>query len=87
MPEAIEVRAPDGLTCQIAHSAKGFSPIRWNAVTDGTTYVPRRPSAGLRAHVFATAHAAMMAAYRERLQQEQAIKSLDEEPFGPRRDS
>ena len=81
MPKAIEVRAPDGLICRVAHSAVGYSPIRWNGHIDGSVYVPKEPSAGLRAHVFATAQAAMMAAYRERLQQEQAIKSLDvEEP-------
>jgi hypothetical protein len=45
---------------------------------DGKVYVPRKPSAGLRAHVFSTAHAAMMAAYRERLQQEQALRQLDD---------
>jgi hypothetical protein len=85
MSNAIEVRAPDGLICQVVHSARGFSPIRWNAWMDGSIYVPREPSAGLKAHAFSTAHAAMMAAYRERLQQEQAIKSLGEEGVRPTR--
>ena len=79
MPNAIELRAPDGLICVIVRSARGFSPTGWNARMDGSVHVPKEPSAGLRAHVFSTAHAAMMAAYRERLQQQQAIKSLGEE--------
>jgi hypothetical protein len=82
MLDPIDVRAPDGLICQIARSASGFSPIRWNVQIDGSIYMPKEPSAGLKAHVFPTAHAAMMAAYRERLQQEQAIKILGEEELG-----
>lgn len=82
MPNAIEVRAPDGLICVVISSARGFSPSHWNAHVDGSVYVPKEPSHGLKGHGFSTAHAAMMAAYRERLQQEQAIKSLDEERFG-----
>jgi hypothetical protein len=38
--------------------------------------MPKEPRAELKALWFPTAHAAMMAAYRERLQQEQAIKIL-----------
>jgi hypothetical protein len=76
MPNTIEVQAPDGLNCQVAHSVRGFSPIGWNPRVDGSIYIPREPSGGLKAHLFATSHAAMMAAHRERLQQEQAIEYL-----------
>jgi hypothetical protein len=78
MRRTIGVTAPDGLICQVVHTARGFSPRRWSAHTDGKVYVPREPSAGLRAHAFPTARAAMMAAYRERLQQEQALRQLDD---------
>ena len=86
MPIAIEVRAPDGLICLVDHVATGFCPIRWDTRgRDSSIYVPKEPSAGLKEHVFATAEAAMMAAYRERLQQEQAIKSLGEDKDDPSR--
>ena len=63
------MRAPDGLICQIARSASGFFRSAGMFQIDGSIYMPKEPSAGLKAHVFPTARAAMMAAYRERLQQ------------------
>ena len=78
MADVNEVRAPDGLVCEIVRSAWGFSPTRWNGPIDGSNYVPKEPSPGMRAHIFGTAEAAMMAAYRERVQQQLAAKSLGE---------
>jgi hypothetical protein len=76
MPETILLKAPDGITCEIARTARGFSPRRWRVHVDGGIYAPREPSAGLKAHVFSSARAAMMAAYRERRQQEEALRHL-----------
>ena len=78
-PKAINVEAPDGMICEVVRAAsRRFSPIRWKGLENGKTYVPKAPSAGLKAHRFSSARGAMMAAYRERLQQEEALRSAHE---------
>jgi hypothetical protein len=44
---------------------------------DGGTHAPREPSAGFNEPIFFSARAAMMAADRERRQQQEALRHLD----------
>jgi hypothetical protein len=64
----IDVEAPDGWVCEVAEIRLGvYSPMRWKLSSNaGGRDEPAPLSDGLRAYRFATAHAAMMAAYRER---------------------
>ncbi len=77
MPKTISVVAPDGSICEVIHAAWGFSAVRWRAhIDDGTVSVPSEPSPALRRCLYSSPHDAMLAAYRERLQQEQECRPI-----------